>query len=132
MAIALFHFHHLLSSKKTAAIRALSRELGLSGVYKRGYPGLLFVSTPRESDAELEDHQDQLRTFVKKVKSMQWQSCTLCGGGIKAEWSVVFGEGRRGVEEVGAIRDVVAAAREGAGGDVEAWVKRSLGLGKEG
>jgi hypothetical protein len=125
MAIALFHFHHLLSSKKTTAIRALSRELGLSGVYKRGYPGLLFVST-RESDTD-----DQLRTFVKKIKSMQWQSCTLCGGGIKTEWSVVFGEGRRGAEEVSAIRDVVAAAREGAGGDVEAWVKRSLGLGKE-
>ncbi|KAF8250314.1 hypothetical protein K440DRAFT_659736 [Wilcoxina mikolae CBS 423.85] len=116
MAIALFHFHHLLSSKKVTALRALSKELGLRGVYKRGYPGLLFVSG---------DGVEEVRRFVKKVKAMRWQSCTLCGGGIREEHGVVgFGEGK-GIEEVEAVRDVVRAA-----GGEEGWVKNGLGLGK--
>jgi hypothetical protein len=114
MAIALFHFHHLLSSKKISALRALSKDLRLRGVYKRGYPGLLFVSA---------DGPEELRVFVKKVKAMRWQSCTLCGG-VREDAVVGFGEGR-GIEEVQAVRDVVHAAGGEAG-----WVKTGLGLGR--
>ncbi|KAI5790062.1 hypothetical protein FPQ18DRAFT_40740 [Pyronema domesticum] len=108
MAIALFHFHHLLSSKKVTALRALSKELSLTGVYKRGYPGLLLVSGSSE----------EVKGFVKKVKSMRWQSCNV-------KTMEEHGEGGKGIEEVEAIRDVVGAA-----GEVSGWVKSTLGLGK--
>jgi len=120
MPTALFHFHHLLSSKKISSIRSLTRSLGLGGVYKRGYPGLLLISGNNLQD---------VKALVKAVRSMRWQSCSLCGGGIREDVDVAF-EGR-GAEEVAALRDVVAAARTGGGVEVEGWVKRGLGLGKE-
>ena len=45
MAIALFYFHHLCNPKKVKSIRELARKLHLRGVYKRGFPGILFVSS---------------------------------------------------------------------------------------
>ncbi|KAI5855466.1 hypothetical protein BZA05DRAFT_391658 [Tricharina praecox] len=120
MPTALFHFHHLLSSKKVSSIRSLTRSLGLGAVYKRGYPGLLLISGA---------NVDDVKALVKVVKAMRWQSCSLCGGGIREDMHVAFEA--RGAEEVDAVRDVVAAARTGGGVEVEGWVKRGLGLGKE-
>ena len=150
MAISLFYFHHLLSSKKISTLRTLSKSLGLRGVYKRGYPGLLLVSTtPTTTAAEGSSAMsrgsttEDLRRFVKLVKQMRWQSCSLCGGGIKEDAVLNFDDGwigtrgslRGGVQEVDAIRDVVKAAatggRNGNGKEEEEWVKRALGLGGE-
>lgn len=84
---------------------------------------------------------EDLRRFIKLVKQMRWQSCSLCGGGIREDAVLNFDDDwmgtrrslRGGVQEVDAIRDIVRAAAAGGangnGKEEEEWVKRSLGLG---
>ena len=45
----LLTFHHILSEKKKAFIRKEARELGLFGICKVGYPGVLAVEGKEES-----------------------------------------------------------------------------------
>lgn len=45
----LLTFHHILSEKKKAFIRKEARELGLHGVCKIGYPGVLAVEGREEN-----------------------------------------------------------------------------------
>lgn len=126
MPLALFSFHHLLSQKKITSLRALSRKLSLSGVYRRGYPGVLFVSSSGGSSGV-----DEVHRFVREVKRMRWQTCLLAG--FDAAKEVAFPH--KGLEEVDKIRDVVRVAREhgtpAGGEDVEMWVKTKMGFVKD-
>ncbi|KAL7269403.1 hypothetical protein RUND412_007933 [Rhizina undulata] len=146
MPLALFSFHHLLSSKKVTALQALSKKLSLRGVYKKGYPGLLFVSSmpppaATSSSAAGDDHRDadhgvdsldvereNVAVFVREVKSMRWQTCLLRR--THGHWRLESGDWRRGgLKEVGKVRDVIGFARERGGEEVAEWVKDGLGLG---
>ncbi|GJE86616.1 hypothetical protein PsYK624_026960 [Phanerochaete sordida] len=63
----LFTFHHILSEKKKTFIRKEARELGLYGICKIGYPGVLAVEGTEES----------VSTYAHGIKSLRWASCTL-------------------------------------------------------
>ncbi|KAL1637772.1 hypothetical protein SLS56_000327 [Neofusicoccum ribis] len=56
--------HHLLATSKRRAIVQLSKELGLGGFSKPGYPGSVYV----------EGEAAAVRTFVDELKSMRWQA----------------------------------------------------------
>lgn len=63
----LLTFHHILSDKKKAYIRKEARELGLHGVCKVGYPGVLAV----------EGREENVSTYAHGIKSLRWASCNL-------------------------------------------------------
>ncbi|KAK9474994.1 uncharacterized protein V1510DRAFT_163011 [Dipodascopsis tothii] len=74
---ALFHFHHLLSAKKRAAIRALAADLRVHSLCKTGHPGLLvLLCTPACGSADA-SAADRVAAFVRAVKAMRWQTCSL-------------------------------------------------------
>lgn len=77
----LLTFHHILSKKKKAVITSEARKLGLVGICKVGYPGVLAV----------EGKEVQVLNYVREIKvlawvywhhnfssfkSMRWASCT--------------------------------------------------------
>ncbi|KAI8906656.1 hypothetical protein DFJ77DRAFT_443390 [Powellomyces hirtus] len=121
MPLALLTFHHLLSRKKIGLLSTHARELGLHGVYRRGYPGILLVSSPQLATAA---------EFAKRVKRMKWQSVRL--NGITEEWSIEFEDAR--LVEVEKTRHVVMCARQRGitGGEKEEiWVRTALGFARE-
>ncbi|KAH7102433.1 hypothetical protein BKA62DRAFT_103421 [Auriculariales sp. MPI-PUGE-AT-0066] len=64
---ALLFMHHILSSKKRATIRDEARALGLVGLVKVGYPGVLIV----------QGHATNVVEYVSRIKKLRWQSCEL-------------------------------------------------------
>ncbi|KAH7025590.1 hypothetical protein B0J12DRAFT_585010 [Macrophomina phaseolina] len=56
--------HHLLATSKRRAIVQLSKELGLGGFSKPGYPGSVYV----------EGEASAVRAFVDELKTMRWQA----------------------------------------------------------
>lgn len=63
---ALMIFHHILSSRKIASLQSWSRELGLCGLIKTGYPGIVLVAGNQE-----------VPEYVRRVKRLRWQTCSL-------------------------------------------------------
>lgn len=118
MPIALLTFHHIKSPKKVTALRDLCRDLALSGIFRRGYPGVVFVAG---SDAA------KVVGFTKEVKRMRWQTCTVNGWDAKME--VEFEE--NGLQEVDKVRDVVHTVERAGGEEAGDWVKRKMGFYKE-
>ncbi|THH10009.1 hypothetical protein EW145_g1628 [Phellinidium pouzarii] len=57
-ARALLKFHHILSSQKKRTIRHSARDLGLVGICKVGYPGVLAV----------EGSEEQVGCYVREIK----------------------------------------------------------------
>ena len=60
-------FHHIISGKKRGTIRALAAELGIGGVYKIGWPGVMLCEGP---DGALE-------TFVRELAALRWQGMSV-------------------------------------------------------
>lgn len=65
---ALMTFHHILSAKKKTTLHAWSAELGLQGLLKVGYPGMLLVADRAPCASAVPE-------FVKRVKRLPWQTC---------------------------------------------------------
>lgn len=57
-ARALLTFHHILSSRKKTIIQKSAKELGLVGICKVGYPGVLAV----------EGGEQPVRQYVREIK----------------------------------------------------------------
>ncbi|WFD04263.1 hypothetical protein MOBT1_002968 [Malassezia obtusa] len=68
---ALMAFHHILSSKKISTLHAWAQELGLQGILKTGYPGVVLVAD-RAPDA-----QTNVAEYVRRIKRLPWQTCEL-------------------------------------------------------
>ncbi|KAK6500257.1 RWD domain containing [Arthrobotrys musiformis] len=59
-----FMFHHIRSKIKRKSIRTMAESMDIRGVCKPGYPGFLYV----------EGEDSAIRTYVKEIKRMKWQS----------------------------------------------------------
>ncbi|CAG9464983.1 unnamed protein product [Pedinophyceae sp. YPF-701] len=57
-------FHHIKSPTKKKLIKDWGRELGLSGVMKPGYPGVLL----------LEGREDDVAEMVRRLRSLTWKA----------------------------------------------------------
>ncbi|WFD08595.1 hypothetical protein MVES1_003971 [Malassezia vespertilionis] len=68
---AVMTFHHILSARKITQLHAWSGELGLQGIIKVGYPGLLLLADRPERAAS------HVAEYVRRVKRMRWQTCEL-------------------------------------------------------
>jgi len=64
---AIIWSHHLLATSKRKDIIEWSDELGLWGISKPGYPGVIIVEG-------LEEYVDQ---FLKRIKSLNWQALSV-------------------------------------------------------
>lgn len=82
----LLTFHHILSEKKKAVIRKDARELGLIGICKVGYPGVLAVEGKDEHVAQyVRGIKVSQRPILSRPlvddhspnQSLRWASCTL-------------------------------------------------------
>lgn len=58
----LFATHHLLAKSKQADLRAWSKELGLVGLAKRGYPGIILLTAVDDGA------QDRLGDVAQRIK----------------------------------------------------------------
>lgn len=63
----LLWFHHIKSPKKKRSIVEWARELGLQGMAKPGYPGILFVEGEESNCAEYVHRLKRLRWYEKTV-----------------------------------------------------------------
>ncbi|EJD38355.1 hypothetical protein AURDEDRAFT_172596 [Auricularia subglabra TFB-10046 SS5] len=92
---ALLFFHHILSSKKKAFIRDEGRALGVSGLCKVGYPGVLVVQGPDE----------RVQEYVSRVKRLRWQSCTVNANDplAESELATTFKDRVRELDELKAL-----------------------------
>ena len=63
----LFVFHHILSEKKKVIIRKDARELGLIGICKTGYPGVLAV----------EGKKERIARYGRVIKVWAFLFCTM-------------------------------------------------------
>ncbi|KAJ3007640.1 hypothetical protein HKX48_009004 [Thoreauomyces humboldtii] len=121
MPLALITFHHLLSARKIGLLQSQAADLALSGIFKRGYPGLLLVSSPTDSS-------EPLVAYVREVKRMRWQYVRLCGISETLRRGDDDEErGRPGLREVGSVKEFVATARTE---DERQWIRVGLGFGK--
>lgn len=86
----LFATHHLLARSKQADLRTWSKELGLVGLAKRGYPGIILLTAVDDGA------QDRLGDVAQRVKVrtggrgglqlVSWLTeppCSRCGGHLK-------------------------------------------------
>ncbi|KAL0259334.1 hypothetical protein SLS55_005070 [Diplodia seriata] len=90
--------HHLLATSKRRAIVQLSRELGLGGFSKPGYPGSVFV----------EGEATSVRTFVDELKSMRWQAIQERASATVPTTSLVLPSG---IQEVQGLGDIAEGLR---------------------
>ncbi|KAK8182832.1 hypothetical protein BC567DRAFT_66334 [Phyllosticta citribraziliensis] len=89
--------HHLLATSKRRAIVQMSRESGLSGFSRPGYPGSVYV----------EGEADDVRSFVDELKTMRWQaiqeraseSCSMSA-------LTLVSSGTKGIQEVHGLGDI--------------------------
>lgn len=89
--------HHLLATSKRKAILQLSKELGLAGFSKPGYPGSVYV----EGEAEA------VRSFVDELKSMRWQAIQeRATDEVLLSSLTLLGKGAAGVREVEGLGDI--------------------------
>ena len=95
-ATIIIWLHHLLNTNKRKM--ALSPQQGVSGVTKPGYPGVLIYSGP----------SSLVRDHVAELRQQNWQAFQVRLESDKA-WAFAHG---KGVREVEAMKDVVAAVGE--------------------
>ena len=100
---ALLWMHHLKSPKKRKLIVEWAAELGLGGVSKPGFPGILVVEG---SAADVDE-------YIRRLKRLRWQAIAVKGEGVAEKRGLppkVLEVAETGMSEVARLCDVAGCA----------------------
>ncbi|KAL1388965.1 hypothetical protein HDK64DRAFT_114240 [Phyllosticta capitalensis] len=94
--------HHLLATSKRRAIVQMSKELGLAGFSRPGYPGSLYV----------EGEAGNVRSFVDELKTMRWQAIQeRAAENCPMSSLTLISSDAKGIEEVQGLGEIAEGLR---------------------
>lgn len=96
--------HHLLATSKRRSIVQWSRELGLGGYSRPGYPGAVFV----------EGEEDSVDEFVARIKELRWQALQVRASCLCEKRVCRVGQGVVELEGIGEVAEALEKSGDGA------------------